>query len=85
VRPEVSELIGGSGIEYNGFAIPALSVRRTDTSVELASGQTLAIAGMFQRSLSNDVSKFPVLGDVPVLGQFFSPKATGGTRPSWSS
>jgi pilus assembly protein CpaC len=71
VRPEVSELISTGAIQFEGFSIPALSVRRTETSVELASGQTLAIAGMFRRSISNDVDQLPLLGDLPILGQLF--------------
>ena len=71
VRPEVSTLVMDSGIEFAGFSIPALTVRRTETSVELASGQTFAIAGLFQRNLSNDLDQLPLLGDLPILGRLF--------------
>ena len=71
VRPEVSTISNSGGVFIDGFAIPAFTVRRAETSVELASGQTFAIAGLFQRDLTTDTDKFPVLGDVPVLGQLF--------------
>lgn len=72
VRPEVSELVTAGGVFVEGFAIPAFSVRRTDTSVELASGQTFAIAGLFQRNISDTVDQFPGLGQLPILGALFT-------------
>ena len=71
VRPEVSALSFEGGIELQGLRIPALTVRRTETSVELASGQTFAIAGLFQRNLTNDLDSVPLLGDLPILGPLF--------------
>ena len=70
VRPEVST-IASSSLVLDGFAAPAFTKRAADTTIELASGQTFAIAGLFQRDLITDTDKFPVLGDVPVLGQLF--------------
>ncbi|MGH1479064.1 MAG: pilus assembly protein N-terminal domain-containing protein [Geminicoccales bacterium] len=71
IRPEVSSPSAAGGVVIDGFAIPAFTVRRTETSVELASGQTMALAGLFQRDVSTDVNKFPVLGDLPILGKLF--------------
>ena len=71
IRPEVSSPSATGGVVIDGFAIPAFSVRRTETSVELASGQTMALAGLFQRDITTDVNKFPLLGDLPILGQLF--------------
>ncbi len=71
IRPEVSSPSPSGGVIIDGFAIPAFSVRRAETSVELASGQTMALAGLFQRDISTDVSKFPILGDLPILGKLF--------------
>ncbi|MGI9419885.1 MAG: pilus assembly protein N-terminal domain-containing protein [Geminicoccaceae bacterium] len=71
VRPEVSSISQAGAVVLDGFSVPAFTVRRAETSVELASGQTFAIAGLFQRDLATDTDKFPVLGDVPVLGQLF--------------
>ncbi|MEM9443266.1 MAG: type II and III secretion system protein family protein, partial [Pseudomonadota bacterium] len=71
VRPEVSSISSIGAVVLDDFAVPAFNVRSTETSVELASGQTFAIAGLFQRDLATDTDKFPLLGDVPVLGQLF--------------
>ena len=71
VRPEVSSLSTTGAVEIQGIRVPALQVRRADTTVEMASGQTFAIAGLFQRDGGQDIDKFPYLGDVPVLGELF--------------
>lgn len=71
VRPEVSELSTVGAVQINGFTIPALTERRADTTVELASGQSFAIAGLLQNNSQNNISKFPGLGDLPVLGALF--------------
>ena len=71
VRPEVSSLAGSGMVEIAGLTVPALQVRRADTTVEVGSGQTFAIAGLFQRDAAQQVSKVPLLGDVPILGQLF--------------
>lgn len=71
VVPEVSELSTAGSIEFNGFSIPSISVRRAETTVELGSGQSFAIAGLISRSSSTDVRKLPGLGDLPVLGALF--------------
>lgn len=55
----------------NGISVPAISTRRADTVVELASGQSFAIGGLIRRSVNTDISAFPWLGDVPVLGALF--------------
>nr|WP_300311867.1 type II and III secretion system protein family protein [Halomonas sp.] len=70
VRPEVSSLTN-EGIEIAGTSVPGLQVRRADTIVEVGSGQTFAIAGLFQRNASNDIERIPVLGDMPILGNLF--------------
>ncbi|SDL86375.1 pilus assembly protein CpaC [Modicisalibacter muralis] len=70
VRPEVSSLTS-SGVEIGGISVPGLQVRRADTVVEVGSGQTFAIAGLFQRSASNNIERIPVLGDIPILGNLF--------------
>jgi pilus assembly protein CpaC len=71
VRPEVSSLSTQGAIVIQSIRVPALQVRRADTTVEVASGQTFAIAGLFQRNGEQDIDKFPFLGDVPVLGDLF--------------
>ena len=71
VRPEVSELSENGAITINGLTIPALATRRAETTVELGSGQSFAIGGLLSNGVQNSVSKFPGLGDLPVLGTLF--------------
>lgn len=71
VRPEVSELSSEGAVTLNNFQVPALKVRRAETTVELASGQSFAIAGMLSNNSDQNIDKFPVLGDMPVLGELF--------------
>ncbi len=68
VRPEVSEPDYANGIEMKGLRMPGFRVRRADTTVELASGQSFALAGLIQNDLTNQVAKVPGLGDLPILG-----------------
>lgn len=71
VAPEVSELDFSNGIQVEGITVPALRVRRTDTSVTLADGESFVISGLVDNRNSAAVDKFPGLGDIPVLGAFF--------------
>ena len=76
VRPEVSQLstTGAVSVPLTASAvvtIPALTVRRAETTVDLASGQSFALAGLLQHSSEQDISKIPWLGDIPILGQLF--------------
>ncbi len=71
VRPEVSQLSSTNAVILNNFQVPSLTTRRADTTVELGSGQSFAIAGLIQNNVTHDISKFPGLGDVPVLGSLF--------------
>jgi pilus assembly protein CpaC len=71
VRPEVSSLSRVGAIKANGVELPSFMVRRADTTVEVASGQTFAIAGLFQRQMSLDYEKIPEIADLPILGALF--------------
>jgi pilus assembly protein CpaC len=76
VRPEVSELTttGEVSVPLTATAtvtIPALTVRRADTSVELASGESFALAGLLQHMSTQLVSKVPWIGDIPIIGAAF--------------
>ncbi|MFB9262242.1 type II and III secretion system protein family protein [Bradyrhizobium erythrophlei] len=71
VKPEVSELSKDGEVKVNGISVPALSTRRANTVVELASGQSFAIGGLIRRTFNTDISTFPGLGDVPILGALF--------------
>nr|WP_119084718.1 type II and III secretion system protein family protein [Altererythrobacter sp. B11] len=71
VRPEVSELSSDGAIVTNSFTVPALTVRRAETTVELGSGQSFMIAGLLSNNARNTVDKLPGAGDVPILGALF--------------
>ncbi|WP_245284030.1 type II and III secretion system protein family protein [Bradyrhizobium sp. Cp5.3] len=71
VKPEVSELSKEGQVNVNGMSLPGLSTRRASTVVELASGQSFAIGGLIGRNFNTDISTFPGLADVPILGALF--------------
>ena len=71
VRPEVSELSNEGAVKLNDFLVPALTTRRAETTVELGSGQSFMIAGLLKNSNTNDITKAPFLGDLPILGTLF--------------
>jgi len=76
VRPEVSQLstTGAVSVPITSTAtvtIPALTVRRAETTVDLASGESFALAGLLQNTSEQDIAKVPWIGDVPILGQLF--------------
>jgi len=71
VRPEVSELSANGAIVLQGFSIPGLTVRRTETTVELGSGQSFMIAGLLSNNSQNIIQKLPGAGDLPILGSLF--------------
>jgi len=72
VDPEVSSIDFGLGIEVSGTRVPGLNTRNAHTVVELREGQTLAMAGLMQVSLSNQTTRIPGLGDLPYIGPMFS-------------
>lgn len=71
VAPEVSELTDVGAVEIQGFRIPALLTRRAETTVELKSGQTFAMAGLLNQGVDARSSRVPLLGSIPVLGPLF--------------
>ena len=80
VRPEVSALDFNNAVVLNGFRIPAISTRRTETELELQDGQTFAIAGLLNNSMNSTLQKVPGIGDIPILGQLFRSKAAQKDR-----
>jgi pilus assembly protein CpaC len=72
VEPEVSSLDFANGLQFAGYTVPALLTRRASTDVELRPGQHLAIAGLLDNQQEATVSKIPLLGDLPIIGTFFS-------------
>lgn len=72
VRPEVSQLDSNNSVTTGGITIPGLSVRRVETTVELASGQSFVIGGLLQNNVRDVLSQMPGLGRLPILGRLFS-------------
>jgi len=75
VRPEVSTLDFANSVVLDGFRIPALSTRRTETELELENGQTFAIAGLINNQVRSTFSRIPGIGHIPILGLLFQSKA----------
>ena len=75
VRPEVSQLTSQGAIRLNNIEIPALTTRRTETTVELGSGQSFMIGGLLQNGGNNSVERTPFLGNLPILGALFRSKS----------
>jgi len=75
VKPEVSTLDFANAVVLQGFRIPALNTRRTETELELENGQTFAIAGLMSNSVASTLKKIPGIGDIPILGLLFQSKA----------
>ncbi|WP_421567276.1 type II and III secretion system protein family protein [Stenotrophomonas sp. PD6] len=71
VAPEASDLNYAAGIAYNGVQIPSITTRRADTTVELGDGETFVIGGLVSNTVSSNVDKIPLLGDLPIIGSFF--------------
>ena len=71
VAPEVSELDFSTAVRIEGFLVPGLTSRRAETTVDLADGQSFAIAGLLSERVRDSYSRYPKLGDIPVLGALF--------------
>lgn len=71
VAPEVSELDFSNGVESGGVTVPSLRVRRTETSVQLADGESFVISGLISTRSRSEVDRLPGLGEIPILGAFF--------------
>jgi pilus assembly protein CpaC len=75
VKPEVSELDKADGIQISAgnstIQVPALTVRRAESTVELGSGQSFALAGLLQQTTTDNGAGVPGLGDTPLLGALF--------------
>ncbi len=75
VTPEVSELDFSTAVLIEGFVTPGITTRRASTTVELGDGQSFAIAGLLRETVLTNVQKFPILGDIPILGALFQSKS----------
>ncbi len=71
VNPEVSELDPTNAVQIQGYTIPAIKTRSTDTTIELGDGQSFVLAGLMYSTDSSMQDKLPGIGDLPVIGAFF--------------
>ena len=71
IQTEVSSLDYSNAVSENGFTIPGIATRNADTHVMMKPGMTMAIGGLINSEQSKSLSKIPILGDIPILGQFF--------------
>lgn len=71
VAPEASDLDYTNAVTLSGVAVPALTTRRADTTIELGDGESFVIGGLVSRTTTSNVDKVPGLGDIPVLGTVF--------------
>lgn len=71
IASEVSELTDIGSVEIQGFKVPAVMTRRADTTLQMKSGQTFAMAGLISEKSNAEVSKTPFLGSLPILGTLF--------------
>ncbi len=71
LEPEVSTIDFANGVRFQGFVVPALRTRRARTGVELRDGQSFALAGLLDNSETRNLSKVPVIGDIPIIGNLF--------------
>jgi pilus assembly protein CpaC len=71
VEPEVSSLDFTNALQLNGFLIPALSINRVTSEMDLRDGQSFAIAGLLDNRVTRQFEKIPGIGDIPILGKLF--------------
>jgi pilus assembly protein CpaC len=71
IKPEVSELDFSNAIAIQGFSIPAIRTRETETTVEVRENEPLILAGLMFDGGNSVREKVPFLGDLPILGEFF--------------
>ncbi len=71
VAPEVSALDPTNTVRVDNVTVPALTVRKANTTVELRDGESLAIGGLFQHGYQNQMNQIPGLGEIPILSALF--------------
>jgi pilus assembly protein CpaC len=74
VAPEVSTLDWSNAILINGDKLPAIATRKAATNLLFKEGSTLVIGGLLKKEDSVTAYKFPVLGDLPIIGPLFRSK-----------
>jgi len=74
VAPEVSALDYTNEVEIDGYSIPAISSRRAETDIELRDGQTFALSGLLDRTITDQFEQMPGIASIPILGMLFRSK-----------
>jgi len=80
VAPEVSALDFSNAITLSGFTVPAITVRKVKTEVELNEGQSFAIGGLLNNTETKTFQKIPFIGSIPILGKLFQSISTNRTN-----
>jgi pilus assembly protein CpaC len=71
VAPEVSSLDFTNAVTIDGYQIPAISIRKVKSEVELSEGQSFAIGGLLDNRETQTFQKLPFISSVPILGKLF--------------
>jgi pilus assembly protein CpaC len=80
VAPEVSSLDFTNALQLNGFLIPALSINRAESEMDLRDGQSFVIAGLLDNRVTKQFEKIPGIGDIPILGKLFQSENLSKTK-----
>jgi len=75
IHAEVSDVDRSISVRANGFDMPGLRVRDVKTSVTVRDGETIVLSGLFNYSEDKEVSKVPLLGHIPILGELFKSRS----------
>jgi pilus assembly protein CpaC len=71
VTPEVSDIDFANAVSFNGNTIPGVDIRRATSTLQMKSGETLVIGGLYSNNYGKVVTKIPVLSSIPIIGEFF--------------
>lgn len=71
IKPKISEYVGSLSSSPGAVSLPTTNERATETTVRVGDGQTIIISGLIQKSARKYVKKFPILGDIPLIGLLF--------------
>jgi pilus assembly protein CpaC len=75
IYAEVSDVDRSISVRSNGIEMPGFKVRNLRTSVTVRDGQTIVLSGLYGSEESKEVSKLPLLGHIPVLGELFKSRS----------
>jgi type II secretory pathway component GspD/PulD (secretin) len=71
IKPKISEYVGSLSSTPGAVSLPTTNERATETTVRVSDGQAIIISGLIQKSTRKNVKKFPILGDIPLIGLLF--------------